>query len=79
MKYAPKSFHSSFEVIGCCRQQLSMWRYTNIKRQIGIKNILKFFLIQEKVYVCKRNNLEYVKYRERNKGEYVNYEKKDIR
>ena len=26
------------------------------------KNILKFFLIQEKVYFCKRDNLEYVKY-----------------
>ena len=25
------------------------------------KNILKFFLIQEKVYFCERDNLEYVK------------------
>ena len=38
-----------------------MWRYTNVKRQIEIKNILKFFLIQEKVYFCKYDNLEYVK------------------
>ena len=43
------------------------------------KNILKFFLIQEKVYFCKRNNLEYVKSLSDNKGEYVNHEKKDIR
>ena len=56
-----------------------MWRYTNVKRQIGIKNILKFFLIQEKVYICIYDNLEYVKYRFGNKNEYVNYEKEDIR
>ena len=43
------------------------------------KNILKFFFIQEKVYFCKHNNLEYVKYQCSNKSEYVNYEKKDIR
>ena len=49
---------------------------TNVKRQIEIK---KFFLIQEKVYFCKRNNLEYVKSLSDNKGEYVNHEKKDIR
>ena len=43
------------------------------------KNILNFFLTQEKVYICKCDDLEYVIYRERNKDEYVNYEKKDIR
>lgn len=31
------------------------------------------------MYICKYNNLEYVKYQLDNKGEYVNYEKKDIR
>ena len=43
------------------------------------KNILKFFLIQEKVYICTCDNLEYVKYRFGNKNKYVNYEKEDIR
>ena len=37
------------------------------------------FDIQEKVYFCKCDNLEYVKYQCDNKGEYVNYEKEDIR
>ena len=37
------------------------------------------FKIQEKVYFCKCNNLEYVEYWSNNKGEYVNYEKEDIR
>ena len=44
-----------------------------------IKNILKHFKIQENVYIYRCNNLEYVKYKLENKGEYVNYEKKDIR
>jgi len=39
---------------------------------------MKIFLIQENVYICIHNNLEYVKYKLENKGEYVNYEKKDI-
>lgn len=43
------------------------------------KNILKFFLTQEKVYICKCDNLEYVIYIQFNKDEYVNYETKDIR
>ena len=38
----------------------------------------KIFLIQENVYICRHNNLECVKYKLENKGEYVNYEKKDI-
>lgn len=32
------------------------------------KNLLKFFLIQEKVYFCKYINPEYVKYQDNNKS-----------
>jgi len=39
----------------------------------------KFFSVQEKVYFCRSDNLEYVELLLNNKGEYVNYEKEDIR
>lgn len=54
----------------------SKWRY---QKNNWNKNILKFFLIQEKVYFCRRNNLEYVKFLANDKCEYVNYEKENIR
>ena len=37
------------------------------------------FLNQEKVYICRCDKFEYVECRLNNKGEYVNYEKEDIR
>ena len=49
-------FEGYKSVVQCIR--LSMWRCQTIDWN---KNILKFFLIQEKVYFCKRDNLEYVK------------------
>ena len=61
----------------CCHAYLSNPQY-----DIGVyffKLVQDSFKIQEKVYFCKCNNLEYVEYWSNNKGEYVNYEKEDIR
>ena len=35
--------------------------------------------LNPRMYFCKSDNLEYVKSQSDDKGEYVNYEKKDIR